>query len=101
DAYGRNGFGQRALIARRLVEAGARYVTVFYGGWDHHADVHGGMRRLVPPLDQGLAMLITDLGKRGLLGKTLVILSTEFGRTSRINKDRGRDHWPKVFSIVF
>ncbi len=101
NAYGRNEFGQRALIARRLVEAGARFVTIFYGGWDMHVDVHGGMRSRVPPLDQGLAMLIRDLDKRGLLGKTLVVLSTEFGRTSRINKDRGRDHWPKVFNIAF
>lgn len=100
NAYGRTEFGQRALIARRLVEAGARYVTIFYGGWDMHVDVHGGMRGRVPPLDQGLAMLIRDLDRRGLLARTLVVLSTEFGRTSRINKDRGRDHWPKVFSIA-
>jgi hypothetical protein len=100
NGYGRNGFGQRALIARRLVEAGARFVTIFYGGFDLHNDIHGGMRGLVPPLDQGLAMLIGDLEKRGLLSKTLIVLTTEFGRTSKINKDRGRDHWPKVFSLL-
>ncbi|MEP0844349.1 MAG: DUF1501 domain-containing protein, partial [Phycisphaerae bacterium] len=101
DAYGRHPFGQRVLLARRLVEAGARFVTVFFGGWDMHVDVHGGMRGLVPQVDQGLAALIRDLAQRGLLDKTLVLLTTEFGRTSRINKDRGRDHWPKVFNIAF
>ncbi|MCH7703157.1 MAG: DUF1501 domain-containing protein [Planctomycetes bacterium] len=101
NAYGRNTFGQRLLIARRLVEAGARFVTVFYGGWDLHKDVHKGMRDRVPSVDQGTAALIQDLSDRGMLGKTLVTISTEFGRTSRVNKDRGRDHWPKVFSIAF
>lgn len=100
DAFGRHAIGQRLLMARRLVEAGARFVSVFYGGWDFHKDVHGGMRGLTPPIDQAFAALIRDLESRGLLGKTLVMLATEFGRTSRINKDRGRDHWPKVFSIA-
>ncbi|MCC7293686.1 MAG: DUF1501 domain-containing protein [Phycisphaerales bacterium] len=101
DAYGRTAIGQRLLMARRLIEAGTRFVTVFFGGWDMHVDVHAGMRKLVPPLDQAYAALLGDLESRGLLGKTLVVLSTEFGRTTRINKDRGRDHWPKVFSIAF
>ncbi len=100
DAYGRTAVGQRLLMARRLVEAGARFVTVFYGGWDFHQDVHGGMRNMVPPLDQAFAQLIRDLDARRLLARTLVLLTTEFGRTSIINKDRGRDHWPKVFSIA-
>lgn len=100
DAYGRHAAGQRLLMARRLVEAGARFVTVFYGGWDFHQDVHGGMRQLVPPIDHAYAALLRDLEGRGLLKKTLVMLSTEFGRTARINKDRGRDHWPKVFSVA-
>ena len=59
------------------------------------------MRATVPPLDLGLSTLVNDLEKRGLLNKTLVVLTTEFGRTSRINKDRGRDHWPKVFNLLF
>lgn len=101
DAYGRTPIGQRLLMARRLVEAGARYVTVFSGGWDMHIDVHGYMRAQVPPLDQAYAALLNDLESRGLLKRTLVVLATEFGRTTRINKDRGRDHWPKVFSIAF
>lgn len=100
DAYGRTGIGQRLLMARRLVEAGVRFVTVFYSGWDFHQDVHGGMRRMVPPLDRGYARLIRDLSDRGLLDQTLVLMTTEFGRTSTINKDRGRDHWPKVFSLA-
>lgn len=101
EAYGRNEFGQRVLLARRLVEAGARFVTVFFGGWDMHIDVHGGMRSRVPMVDRGVAALVRDLAQRGLLDKTLVLLTTEFGRTSRLNKDRGRDHWPKVFSVAF
>jgi uncharacterized protein (DUF1501 family) len=100
DAYGRNPFGQRLLMARRLVQAGARFVTVFYGSFDFHQDVHGGMRGAVPPVDQGFAALIRDLESRGLLSKTMVMISTEFGRTSRVNKDRGRDHWPRVFSVA-
>lgn len=101
DAYGRNPFGGRVLLARRLVEAGARFVTVFFGGWDMHNDIHPAMRGLAPLVDQGLAALVRDLAQKGLLNRTLVMLTTEFGRTSRVNKDRGRDHWPKVFSVAF
>ena len=101
DLYGRHAIGQRLLLARRLVEAGARFVTVFYGGFDFHQDIHGGMRSVVPPLDQAFAGLVSDLATRGLLARTLVMMTTEFGRTARINKDRGRDHWPRVFSVAF
>lgn len=100
DKYGRNAAGQRLLMARRLVEAGARMVTVTYGGWDMHNQIAGGMRRDMPPLDQALATLIEDLESRGLLNKTLVMVSSEFGRTPKINNDAGRDHWPKVFSVM-
>lgn len=100
DKYGRNAAGQRLLMARRLVEAGARMVTVTYGGWDMHNQIAGGMRRDMPPLDQALAALIEDLESRGLLSKTLVMVSSEFGRTPKINNDAGRDHWPKVFSVM-
>lgn len=75
-------------------------VTVTYGGWDMHNQIAGGMRRDVPPLDQALATLIEDLESRGLLSKTLVMVSSEFGRTPKINNDAGRDHWPKVFSVM-
>ena len=100
DRYGRNQAGQRMLLARRLVEAGARFVTLTYGGWDHHVSVTANMRRQTPALDQGLAALIGDLDGRGLLAETIVLLSSEFGRTPKINQDAGRDHWSKVFSVV-
>ncbi len=100
DKYGRNAAGQRLLMARRLVEAGARFVTVTFGGWDMHNQIANGMRRDMPPLDQALASLIEDLEARGLLSKTLVLVSSEFGRTPKINNEAGRDHWPKVFSVM-
>lgn len=100
DRYGRNQAGQRLLTARRLVEAGVRMVTMTYGGWDMHNDVTPGMKRLMPALDQGLATLLLDLESRGLLERTLVMVSSEFGRTPKINQNRGRDHWPKVFSVM-
>lgn len=100
DAYGRNPAGQRMLLARRLVEAGVRLVTLTYGGWDMHQNILDGMKRQLPPLDQALAQLIADLDQRGLLDSTLVLLTTEFGRTPKINRDAGRDHWPRVFSIL-
>lgn len=100
EEYGRNAVGQRLLLARRLVEGGARFVTVFAGDWDHHLNIKPALQNHLPPLDQGVAALLTDLDRRGMLDKTLVILATEFGRTVKINKDGGRDHWPKAFSIV-
>jgi uncharacterized protein (DUF1501 family) len=100
DRYGRNQAGQRLLMARRLVEAGVRMVTLTYGGWDMHNDVTPGMKRQMPALDQGLATLLLDLEERGLLERTLVMVSSEFGRTPKINQNRGRDHWPKVFSVM-
>jgi uncharacterized protein (DUF1501 family) len=100
DSYGRHAFGQRLLYSRRLVEAGARFVTVVDGGWDHHRDIKKSMEAQLPQIDQGVAALLTDLESRGLLASTLVVLATEFGRTSRLNKDGGRDHWPKAFSIM-
>lgn len=100
DRYGRNQAGQRLLMARRLVEAGVRMVTLTYGGWDMHNDVTPGMKRQMPSLDQALATLLLDLEERGLLERTLVMVSSEFGRTPKINQNRGRDHWPKVFSVL-
>ena len=100
DKYGRNTAGQRLLMARRLVEAGVRFVTVTYGGWDMHNQISTGMRRDMPALDQGLAALIEDIESRGLLERTLIMVSSEFGRTPKINNEAGRDHWPKVFSVM-
>lgn len=100
DQYGRNPAGQRMLMARRLVEAGVRFVALQYGGWDMHTGIAAGMRSQMPPFDQAFAALITDLDQRGLLKRTIVMVSSEFGRTPKINKDAGRDHWPKVFSVV-
>lgn len=100
DEYGRNTAGARMLLARRLVEAGARFVTLTYGGWDMHNNIQGGMQSQVPALDQAFATLIRDLDRRGLLDSTLVCIASEFGRTPKINGTAGRDHWPKVFSVV-
>lgn len=100
DRYGRNQAGQRMLLARRLVEAGARFVTLSYGGWDHHTGITGRMRSLVPALDQAFAALISDLEERGLLDETLVMVTSEFGRTPKLNADGGRDHWSRVFSVA-
>jgi len=100
DRYGRNQAGQRLLMARRLVEAGVRFVSLTYGGWDMHSQVTAGMKRQMPSLDQALATLISDLESRGLLERTLIMVSSEFGRTPKINQNAGRDHWPKVFSVM-
>jgi len=100
DEYGRNQAGMRMLLARRLVESGVRFVTLTYGSWDHHDNIESQMRRNAPPFDQGFATLIRDLDRRGLLASTLVCVGTEFGRTAKINTTAGRDHWPKVFSVV-
>ncbi|TWT37335.1 Sulfatase [Posidoniimonas corsicana] len=100
DRYGRNPAGQRMLLARRLVEAGARFVSLSYGGWDHHNDITNNMRRQLPAFDQAFSTLITDLDERGLLDETVVLVSSEFGRTPKINNTAGRDHWSKVFSVA-
>lgn len=100
DRYGRNTAGQRMLMARRLVEAGCRFVTLTYGGWDMHSNINNSIRSQVPALDQGFATLIKDLDERGLLDETMLCIASEFGRTPKINGNAGRDHWPKVFSVV-
>jgi uncharacterized protein DUF1501 len=100
DAYGRNQAGQRLLMARRLVAAGVRFVTLTYGGWDMHNQITRGFQTQMPPLDQALAALIKDLDSSGLLATTLIMVSSEFGRTPKINQTAGRDHWPKVFSVL-
>jgi hypothetical protein len=100
DRYGRNTAGGRLLLARRLVESGVRMVTTTYGGWDMHSNIAGSIQRQVPALDQAFAALISDLDERGLLDETLVMVTSEFSRTPKINRSAGRDHWPKVLSVV-
>ena len=99
EEYGSNAAGQRMLLARRLVEAGVRAVSLTYGGWDHHDNIKNAMTGQMPNFDQAFAALIRDLDKRGMLDTTLVMVTTEFGRTPKINGTAGRDHYPKVFSI--
>jgi hypothetical protein len=107
DRYGRNKHGQSLLLARRLVEAGVRFVSVYDGSrngidnWDTHAKNFEGLKdTLLPPADRALAALVQDLGDRGLLDSTLVVWTGEFGRTPTINKAAGRDHWPFCYSVV-
>lgn len=100
DEYGRNAAGQRMLLARRLVEAGVRFVSLTYGSWDHHDNIKRANGQQMPNFDKAYAALIRDLDERGLLESTLVVVNTEFGRTPKINGTAGRDHWPKVFSIA-
>jgi len=100
DAYGRNAAGQRLLLARRLVSAGVRFVSLTYSGWDMHAGIKNGMRGQLPAFDQAFAALVEDLSKSGQLDSTLVMISSEFGRMNKMNATAGRDHWPKVFSVV-
>ena len=100
DRYGRNTAGARMLLARRLVEAGARFITLTYGSWDMHDNIVAGVSNQMPAFDQAFATLISDLSDRGLLDSTLVCVISEFGRTPKINNTGGRDHWPRVFSSV-
>jgi uncharacterized protein (DUF1501 family) len=100
NEYGMHEAGQRMLMARRLVAAGVRFVSLTYGSWDMHVGLTAGMRGGMPPFDQAFSALITDLDRMGLLDSTLVMVSSEFGRTPKINGTAGRDHWPKVFSVV-
>lgn len=100
DEYGRGTAGARMLLARRLVQAGVRLVNLTYGGWDMHNNIVGGFRGQMPEFDKAYSTLIRDLERTGLLNETLVMISSEFGRTPKINGNAGRDHWPKVFSVV-
>jgi len=108
DRYGRHTWGQSALLARRLVEAGVRFVTLTYGDWDMHSSLDKAVRRSVPVLDNAVSTLIADLDSRGLLDTTMVVVMGEFGRTPRINKGGvpgsdpvpGRDHWGRLMSVM-
>lgn len=101
DAYGRTKFGQSALLARRLIESGVRFVTLTDGGWDTHQNNFTSLKtRLMPPVDQALPTLFADLEARGMLESTMVIWLTDFGRTPKINSASGRDHWASAAFAV-
>ena len=100
ERYGRTPFGEKCLLARRLLEAGVPVVKVARGFWDSHHDNFESHRELVPDFDHTLAVLLTDLKDRGLLDSTLVLVLSEFGRTPEINKDVGRDHFAAAWSVA-
>lgn len=111
ERYGRHTWGQSVLLARRLVEAGTTFVTVHFGGWDHHWDLQKGMENYLPKVDQCVSALIEDLVQRGLWEKTCVIVCGEFSRTPRMNDGGnggapmsmgtpGRDHWGNAMSCL-
>jgi hypothetical protein len=101
DSYGKNNFGLSALAARRLVEAGVRFVTISLGGWDTHGKNFESLaKKLLPQLDVALAALLGDLDERGMLDRTLVYCAGEFGRTPKINKNAGRDHWARSMAVL-
>ncbi|MFO0871331.1 MAG: DUF1501 domain-containing protein [Pirellulales bacterium] len=101
DAYGRTTLGQSCLMARRLVEAGVRCVTIDHSNWDTHDNNFVVLKNeLLPALDRAMSTLFRDLADRGLLAQTLVVVTGEFGRTPRINKNAGRDHWGPAFTVV-
>jgi hypothetical protein len=98
--YQPKGLSERLIIARRLVEAGVRFVTLEYGSWDCHQDVKKACLDQMRPFDHAIKGLVLDLDRRGLLDSTLVWVTTEFGRTPKVNKDSGRDHWARVYSML-
>ena len=99
-SYGENNFGLGCLLARRLVQEGVRFVEVNLGGWDTHQDNFNRIKQLTGTLDPGVATLVKDLDQIGMLKDTLVVCMGEFGRTPKINKDNGRDHYPKAWSMM-
>jgi uncharacterized protein DUF1501 len=101
DSYGRTPLGQGVLAARRLIEAGARFVTLGFGGWDTHGENFSALRtRLLPPLDKAISTLVRDLASRGMLDETIVVCAGEFGRTPRVNAAAGRDHWAQSMAVL-
>ncbi len=101
DAYGRNTLGQSCIMARRMVEAGVRCVTIDHSNWDTHDANFKVLRdELLPKLDMAMSSLFRDLQERGLYEKTLVLVTGEFGRTPKINKNAGRDHWSRCFTVM-
>ena len=100
DRFGADRFGQACLLARRLIERGVRFIEVGHGGWDTHNENFDAMATRLPILDQALSSLITDLESRGLLKTTLIVLTSEFGRSPKINERNGRDHHPAAYSSL-
>src|SRR4051812_18669918 len=101
DRYGRTTAGQSMLLARRLVESGVRFVTVNYGGWDHHAKIFESLDKKLPEFDRAVSALVEDMHTRGTFENTLLVVMGEFGRTPKMNKDAGRDHWGQAASLLF
>jgi len=101
DKYGRHQYGQSALLARRLIEAGTRCVTVNTGYWDHHDNIESGLEEHLPPLDRAIWALVEDLNERDMLDDVLIYCAGEFGRTPLINGNAGRDHWSNCFTVMF
>ncbi|RIK76197.1 MAG: DUF1501 domain-containing protein [Planctomycetota bacterium] len=101
ERYGLTSIGQSALLARRLVEAGCRFIGISHGSWDTHTDNFASHEKaLVPPTDRALSTLVSDLDERGMLDETLIVMMGEMGRTPRINKDAGRDHWSQCQTVI-
>ncbi len=100
EKYGRHQYGQSALLARRLVEAGTRCVTINTGYWDHHDNIEKGLDEHLPPLDRAIWALVEDLDVRGMLDDVAIYCAGEFGRTPRINGHAGRDHWSNCFTVM-
>ena len=100
DRYGRNTHGQCALLGRRLVEAGVKFVTIHNGGWDMHSTIESSIKRRLPDTDRAIGALIEDLAQRGMIDDVIVCVMGEFGRTPRVNGGAGRDHWGNVMSVL-
>lgn len=101
EMYGNDFWGRQALLARRMIEANVRFVLLCHGGWDHHAKIYESCDHALPGFDRSVAALLKDMKQRGLLDETLVAMYGDFGRTSKINKDNGRDHWGNAGSMIF
>ncbi len=101
DRYGRTTPGQSMLMARRLIESGVRFVTVNYGGWDHHGKIFESLDKKLPEFDRSVSALVEDMHTRGLDKDTMVVVMGEFGRSPKVNKDAGRDHWGQAASMLF
>lgn len=97
-AYGRSGFGQSALMARRLIQQGVPFVEIGFGGWDLHQNTHEALNNKLPELDKVVSALINDLKRVDLWDNVVIVMMGEFGRTPRINQDAGRDHWANTWS---
>ena len=98
--YGKDSLAQQMLVARRLTEAGCGFVTINYGGWDMHGTIEQSMKQRVPALDHAVATFISDIAARGLTENILLVISGEFGRTPRINRNSGRDHWAPLSTLA-